>query len=402
MAGKWRRLLEEESEYQWLSITAFFLFVFIGAFAIGATEHFVGASLVDVDAAHEGGLVTDIAYGPEVGAYTAVVYSPQAGYSLFTEDTRSGEIRVVYSPDTVDKAADVKFLKAMPDGEILFSVANNQVIGLEGTISVSYDYSTTRGVFGVLDVAEREQGEFVHRMLLTQEGANTSVRGIVGMTPTPAMSTSLGVQWHTIEAYDDTLWVALGTHITTAGADGSSPATPQSRPVLGWIQWDGTEATPVVHKVQTFGEGVFHSIAKSSDAVVIGGTSESLLIHNPEDVEVLEVPTVHALADENGRVWFIGQLGSSVLNTYEHGVLNTHVLGRPMPVEPHAAGASGSYVHVHGVDENGHPAQWSIDITANGSIESGRGFLNLLYLLTGTVVLALMLRYAVMEFRLQG
>ena len=46
--------------------------------------------------------------------------------------------------------------------------------------------------------------------------------------------------------------------------------------------------------------------------------------------------------------------------------------------------------------------EWSIDISANGSIESGRGFLNLLYLLTGSVVLALMLRYAINEYVLQG
>ena len=54
---------------------------------------------------------------------------------------------------------------------------------------------------------------------------------------------------------------------------------------------------------------------------------------------------------------------------------------------------------VHGVDVNGKPIQWSIDVTANGSIESGRGFLNLLYLMVGSVVLALMLRYAVAELK---
>jgi len=51
------------------------------------------------------------------------------------------------------------------------------------------------------------------------------------------------------------------------------------------------------------------------------------------------------------------------------------------------------------VDENGDPVQWSIDVKANGSIESGRGFLNLLYMLVGGVVLASMLRYAVVELR---
>jgi len=34
MAGRWRRLLEEESEHQWLSIGVFFAFILMGAFAI--------------------------------------------------------------------------------------------------------------------------------------------------------------------------------------------------------------------------------------------------------------------------------------------------------------------------------------------------------------------------------
>ena len=39
--------------------------------------------------------------------------------------------------------------------------------------------------------------------------------------------------------------------------------------------------------------------------------------------------------------------------------------------------------------------QWSIDVTADGSIESGRGFLNLLFLLTGGILLAMMLWHAI-------
>lgn len=399
MAGRWRRLLEEESEHQWLSIGVFFVFILVGAFAIGATEHFVGAKVMDTDANHRGGLVTEIAYHHDSETYTALVFAPDAGYSLFTEDMKKDTTMLVYSPDTTDEGANVQFLKTMPDGEVLFSTTANQVIGLQGNLLVTYEYTTTNGVFGVLDVAEITQGDTTHRLLLTQEGSETSVRGVVGMTPTPAMSTSLGVQWHHIEAYNQTHWIAIGTHFSTAGADGSSPATPQSRPVLGWIEWNGTETTPVIEKVQTFDAGIFHSIAKNSNTIVIGGTVHSLLIHTPERVESLDIASARVVADTSGKVWFIGQLGSLTLSTYLDGEVNTYVLGKPLPVEFSAVGASGDYVHVHGVDVNGKPIQWSIDVTANGSIESGRGFLNLLYLMVGSVVLALMLRYAVAELK---
>lgn len=402
MAGGWRRFLEEESEHQWISIGVFLAFIILGALAIGATEHFVGAREVDVQAAHQGGLVTEIVYGPSSNAYTALVYSPQAGYELYTEDTYHGTVTPIYTPATEDKAADVKFLKSMPDGEVLFSVANNEVIGLRGNEMVTYVYPTTNGEFGILDAAEMKNGETVHRMLLTQEGAQTSVRGVDGMQPTHPMSTSSGVQWHGIEAVGNDCWLALGTHISTAGADGSSPATPQARPVLGWIVWDGSEATPELETVRTYAGGVFHGLAVTGDGVVVGGTEESLLVRGPDDIETLGVRSTALVEDAEGTVWLFGQLGSTVLWSLEDGELQTHVLGRAMPVEPSAVGAIASHVHVHGTDELGQPVQWSIDISANGSIESGRGFLNLLYLLTGTVVLALMLRYAIKEYSLQG
>ena len=296
----------------------------------------------------------------------------------------------------------MKFLKLMPNGEVLFSVANNEVIGLQGNEMVTYVYPTTNGEFGILDATEIGDGETVQRILLTQEGAKTSVRGISGMQPTHPMSTSSGVQWHSIEAIGDNRWLALGIHIGTAGADGSSPATPQARPVLGWIVWDGSEATPELETVRTYAGGVFHGMAVTDDGVVVGGTEESLLVRGPDTIESLGVRSTAMVMDEEGTVWLFGQLGSTVLWTVEEGELETHVLGRAMPVEPSAVGAIGSHVHVHGTDDQGQPVEWSIDISANGSIESGRGFLNLLYLLTGSVVLALMLRYAINEYVLQG
>jgi len=399
MAGGWRRLLEEESEHQWLSMAAFLVFVIAGAFAIGATEHFVGAELANDDAGYAGGLVVDIAYHHD-GAYTALVYTPEAGYHLFTEDPATNTVMPVYSPQTEDNGADVRFLKTMPNGEVLFSIQNNQVLGLMDGVMVTYEYPTDNGVFAVLDVAEHQRETGTQRLLLTQEGVNTSFRGIVGMNPTHAMSTSMGVQWHTIEAHSEGLWIALGSHHSTSGADGSSPATPHARPVLGWIAWDGSDATPVIQNVHTYDSGVFHSIASTASGEhVIGGTTLSLLVHDPENVEILETPTVQVIGDSEGTVWFLGAMGSTTLQSLDDTGLSTHVLGRPVPVDLSSVGESGDFVHVHGVDENGDPVQWNIDIKANGSIESGRGFLNLLYMLVGGVVLASMLRYAVVELR---
>ena len=45
MASGWRKLLEEESEHQWLAIGLFFVFVIIGGFLIGGTSSLEGMVL---------------------------------------------------------------------------------------------------------------------------------------------------------------------------------------------------------------------------------------------------------------------------------------------------------------------------------------------------------------------
>ncbi|MAF93341.1 hypothetical protein CMO85_01600, partial [Candidatus Woesearchaeota archaeon] len=208
-----------------------------------------------------------------------------------------------------------------------------------------------------------------------------------------------GVQWHHVEAYADGLWVALGTHISTPGADGSSPATPDPRPVLGWITWDGSDATPVLRNMRMFTTGMFHSFASSGDDLIVGGTVESLIITSDEEVEPINVPAAMVVSDHEDTVWFIGALGSEGISTYKNGVLEVHQLSRPVPVDVSDAGAQDAFIHVHGTDADGAPIQWSIDITADGSIESGRGFLNLLFLLGGGILLAMMLMYAVEQLK---
>ena len=406
MAGGWRKLLEEESEHQWLAMGAFLAFIIFGALAIGATEHFVGDRVVQSDAWHSDSLVIEIAYHTNNESYTALIFTPgsNGGYAFGTEFVGDGEGTVYWSSQTGDDfVSDINFLKTMPDGEILFSVddatmgssANNALYAIQDHLMIKYEYPLDNGEFGILDVAELDGEDGTQRLSLTQEDANTSLRGVVGMMPTLPMSTSSGVRWNAVEAYEPGLWMALGSHMGAAGADGSSPATPLARPALGWITWDGTNSTPVLRNVQVFSEGVLNSFARSGDVVIVGGTKESLVVHADDDVESIQLGCEGVVSDGDDAVWFIPPQGSPTLSTFENGELETHVLSRPVPIEAMAAGSQGDFIHVHGTDGDGNPMQWSIDVTADGSIESGRGFLNLLFLLTGGILLAMMLWHAI-------
>jgi hypothetical protein len=169
--------------------------------------------------------------------------------------------------------------------------------------------------------------------------------------------------------------------------------------VLGWITWAGDTNTPVLRNVQMFDSGIFHSFAHSGTDLLVGGTVESLVISATEVVKPINAPCAMAVGDADGTVWFIGPLGSTNLATYQDGTLEVHQLSRHVPVDVTDASAQGEYVHIHGTDGEGNPIQWSIDITADGSIESGRGFLNLLFLLSGAILLAMMATHAIEQVR---
>lgn len=400
MASKLKALLEEESEHQWLAIGVFFLFILVGAFAIDGTERFVGDQLTPITAQHKGSMVMDIEYHQNNDSYTALVYAPLAGYQLFTEHPGDNSATYLYNSDDNDQGRNVTFLKSMPDGDIMLSITQNELIELSSNTASTYVYSSENGEFTIYDAAEQDETE-PDRLLLTKEGKNTSFRGTVGLIPTAPMSMSSGVQWHQVQAHSPGTWVGIGTYTNAAGSDGSSPASPEPRPALGLIEWDGGSQTPLLKTVEIYSAGLFHSLATTSNGTIVGGTESSFFVNEEGDFIPLEAPCIIAVADQEGSVWFVGEAGSSTLSHYEDGELETHLLSKHVPISATVAGAQGDFIHLHGMNAIGEPAQWSIDIQANGSIESGRGFLNLLFLVGGTALMSMMAWTAFQRMRLE-
>ena len=397
MAGGWRRLLEEESEHQWLTLSFFIVFVVIGALAINATEHFVGDRVTEPDGMLKDTFVTEIEYGSKTGYYTALVYSSTDGHQMLQKSGNNDDTALVLSQEDAKK---LNFLKTTENGEVYFSILQNQLLSIDIRGGMTYiDFPNTNGNFTVLDAATPDGTTGFAGLMLTSENANTSFRGVHNGVPTHPMSTSSGTHWTHLAWFSEGLWVAIGLEASAVGEDGSSPATPQSNPVLGWIAWPGGQDTPELMAVHSFDAGVFHSFARSGDNLIVGGTVESLVVSPNQEIERLDLPSALVVADEEGTAWFIGPIGAENLATYNNGQTTVHQLSRPIPVDVVDAGAVDSHVHVHGTDANGQPIQWSIDITMDGSIESGRGFLNLLFLLVGSILIAMMLRHAAEQLR---
>ena len=385
MAGGWRRYLEEESEHQWLAIVGFFLFVLLGALALEGTSDFVGDDIVRVTNQHEGAMVLDITHHGEPGTYTALVYAPSAGYHMFTEFANTS-VNTIYQPDGVNLGREVTFLTTIED-KAVFSSAPNAWIELQSSTMVTYTVEAGGATFDLLHIAKHSTSE--SHMILTQEGQNTTFRGVNALQATSPMSTTSGVQWDEVIHLQGDQWAAIGHHIATAGADGSSPATPERRPTLGFIQWAGANQTPTLTGVQMF-SGTFHSLVPVADGVLVGGSMSSYHVHEDQSITEINAPSSAAIADANGAVWFLGDQGSTTLGVYADGEYGVEMLSNPMPIATTVVTLNGDTIDVHGTNSEGAPAQWSVDTSANGSIESGRGFLNLLFLIAGGATLAMM------------
>ena len=385
MAGGWRRYLEEESEHQWLAISGFFLFILLGALALEGTADFVGDDMVRVENQHADGMVLDIVHHGEPGTYTALVYAPGAGYHMFTEFADQ-TVNSIYQPDGQDLGREVNFLTTIDDRPV-FSSAPNTWVELQDDAMITYTIEAEGATFDLLNIAKHRVNE--DRMVLTQEGQNSTLRGVTALQATSPMSTTSGVQWDDVIHLQEDRWVAIGHHIATAGADGSSPATPERRPSIGFIQWDGGNSTPTLTGVRML-SGNFHSLLGTEDGVVVGGSLAGYHVGFDATITEIKAPSNVAVVDDRGIVWFLGDQGSTTLGVYEDGVYTVETLSNPMPIATTVVAINGDMIDVHGTNVEGVPAQWSVDTTANGSIESGRGFLNLLFLIAGGAILGMM------------
>ena len=131
MASGWRKLLEEESEHQWLAMGLFFVFVIVGGFLIGGTTSLEGMMLgtnPDDDLAfEEGEFVIDIDYHQGASwdnAHSAIVKT-QTGLKMYQQ----------MGPDDVDDILEpndsaiqnITMFSADEDGVVTFSSSLNTV-----------------------------------------------------------------------------------------------------------------------------------------------------------------------------------------------------------------------------------------------------------------------------------
>ena len=405
MAKGWRGLLEEESEHQWLAITGFFVFIIIGALAIQGTSSLPGVEYRSNGLDAVDGRVLDIIYG-DSGTYTALILGDEGGIILHQDD--AGILNDIGA--NYDDVLGMTFMTELHDGSIVVSPSNNtlEIIHVNAEVSqrTILPLNSNQEVFDVVDVAEQPNGDSYRWLMVTDEGDSTSLRGFgsVGSellpaqdafgnaTLTAAMVNSGNIAWNMVEALDDGTWIAIGLTTNAFGADEDSPAAPMKHPVIGFISWSAGPTSPMLTSIEELDKGEIHSLVRLDNGTLLAaGTDSAVHIAKDRTTTTVDFSSVSATLDENGAVWLFGSAGSTSVVRMVDGVAEKMPLAQPLLLTIETSDVSNDVVYAYGINANGDAATYSIDTLAIGSIESGRGFLNFLFVTASTVVIGVML-----------
>ena len=414
MANGWRGYLEEESEFQWIAMAGFLVFILLGALAIQGTSNLPGVEVGPSDSSHAGNRVLDIEYSSS-SAFTARVLT-EDGVDLYQQNGPNSVTKIMSAKDGLS-ADNINFITPLENGNTAISPSKNTVQIIHSpdneangeAMITTLDLDPSNGNFTIMDLAESVAGTQTSWMMVTMQGTSTSLRGFGSISDASASSdtigasmasstlsmpmlNSAGVVWQQVVPLGSEQWVASGYLSYTSSETGASPAAPKIVPAIAVIDWDGSITAPIVASMHTGERGLYHSLLPLSDGTVFaagdhGSTYFSILgsmtHHN--------APSVAATVDDADRVWLFGNAGSKTILRHSGEQVEQLSLAEPLTFRIENQGFASEQIFLHGTDGQGAPQTLIIDLSAPGSIESGRGFLNFLFLTVFSIIMGVMI-----------
>lgn len=313
-------------------------------------------------------------------------------------------------------ADDIHFITSLENGNTAISPSKNtiQIIHspqnevASATTITTFELDRSHGNFTVLDLAESTDDQSTQWMMVTMEGSKTSLRGFgtIGsgsessstiaasmsssILSTPMVNTADAV-WQEVIALGNEQWVASGYLSYTSNEAGASPAAPKIIPVLAVIDWEGGLTAPTVSTMHSGEGGLYHSLMTLDDGdVFAAGDQGSTLVSTSGSMTHLNVASVAAVVDCRDRVWLFGDVGSKTIVRYSGETAEQLSLSQALTFQIESKGHGEELIYLHGTDERGDAKTLLIDTSAPGSIESGRGFLNFLFLTVFSITMGVM------------
>ncbi|MBS83571.1 MAG: hypothetical protein CMA90_00225 [Euryarchaeota archaeon] len=367
MSG-WRRLLEEESEHQWLSFAVFSAIVIIGAVLIDWSSDLSGVhdgSTLEVD-----GIVMD-------SAGDSILYQTDEG------------IRVTYN----DNENNAQYATCLEEyrGMTLACLGNEGMLGFIGDGSDDCDDTWCQFSIGENITATQVSGNGLAILMVVQDGTSDALAAIWfgESNPEPMISDHEGNMHLDVILPTEDGWMVGGSWQAPANWLGSNPTSPPMYELILHVTWDGVNA-PAIEIVHMGNEGAIHGLFATDEGVIATGTSDTVSIINDE-ITSLGMSSYAAVGDNNGDVWLFGGIGSDTVAIITGTEISVERLPEPLKILPsYVTCDEDGMISIHGTDNSDSPSSLSIDSNARQSFTSLRGILDLSFMLVSILIFSIM------------
>ncbi len=396
MASGWRKLLEEESEHQWLAIGLFFVFIVIGGFLIGGTSSLegmvLGTDTSDELAFEQGEFLIDVEYHHQASwsqSHSGILKTVD-GLKMYQQMDADDVDDIL--PENDPAIENVTMFSADAEGIVTFSTSLNTLSTyVDGMVFDQILSDTYGSEFGIHGIAADSTSLLNNRLLITSEDGGSGLRGLNGQG---LVTTSAPLQdfvvWDKVVYLKDSTFLVAGTFAIQTSSS-QSPASPTPQIVMAHVYWDGDSTAPQIVR-QMMGNGSeIHSMHTTKHGGAVASTNEEFYIISKDSVQVLRYASTTMVYDsEHDRAWLFGERGSetTLRIDVQTGQTSTKKLGYPLPLSPTSGVIAGDSMYIHGFDSQGQAQRMSLDLTLEGSLSSGRGFLNFAFILVGFIMIA--------------
>ena len=367
MSG-WRRLLEEESEHQWLSFAAFSIIIILGSILIDWSSDLSGVQ--EGSSLGVNGLVVD-------STEDSVLYQSEDGIVI----NYKGQENLAQYATCLEEYEDLTFACLGTEGMVAY-------IGDGGP-----DCDTEWCQFSIGDnlTASQISGNGLALLLIVQDGTSDSLAAMWygDSNPQPLVSEFDETMYLETIIPTEEGWLIGGSWQAPPNWLGSNPASPPKYELIIEATWDGI-AAPAIEGVHIGGEGSIHGLFESKDGYLATGTSDSYRI-SETGVEGIGISSQVATNDNNGNVWLFGDIGSKTVAIVSGDEITLEKLPEPLNITPvYATCDEDGMISVHGSDYSDEVSAFSIDSNARSSITSLRGILDLGFILVSLLILSIM------------
>ena len=392
MAKVWKQILKQESEHQWLAIGVFFVFIILGAMMIKGTSFLPGIDLLDNEIGDDFRIM-ESTYIDEHENY--ILTYNQGDYELVWSD--NGDLTTVIGTDSNHDAASIDFITKLSNDSIIVPQESSSMLLIQDGNVFPFETNYGDDVFAIKHIVENQQHSNDNLLMLTTEAdGKYGFRGLdsSGITSSPTPDNQ-NVEWQKVASISDELWIATGIYVPSPSIGEDSPATPSIRPVYATIIWSGGYTAPMISYLDSGGTGEvgqYHSIIHyNHDEIIIAGTHQTIRFnHVTNSAEKIDFASVAGISDDCNSAWlFNGMDSRSVLRISQdnHEIMK---LPHKLPLTVESSGFDGETIYLHGTDKSGTSKVLTFDTTAVGSIESGRGFLNLSFIIISLIIFSVM------------